>query len=74
MEIELSFETKTLYLASFIEYSFNMGQFCSMGVQGPNICIMCFRESETVNHLLVHCEFSKQVCKYVKYMLKFVGQ
>jgi hypothetical protein len=31
------------------------------GWEGPNICHLCLKEPETVNHLLVNCYFTQQV-------------
>jgi hypothetical protein len=31
------------------------------GREGPGICILCKRASEDVNHLLVHCDFTREV-------------
>ena len=28
------------------------------GEIGPNICILCYRSVETVDHLLIHCHFT----------------
>jgi hypothetical protein len=36
------------------------------GWEGPNICHLCSRDSETVLHLLVNCNFTQQVWQKIK--------
>jgi len=39
------------------------------GWSGPNICILCKHEGESVNHLFVHCTFTKCIWSEIKVAL-----
>lgn len=43
--------------------------FLKRGGSGPNICIMCHMDAESVDHLMVHCSFTKSVWREVKNVL-----
>jgi hypothetical protein len=40
------------------------------GWEGPSCCHLCKKESETVNHLLIHCIFTKKVWNRIRTGLK----
>jgi hypothetical protein len=31
------------------------------GLEGPNCCHLCFQDNENINHLFIHCSFTKSV-------------
>jgi hypothetical protein len=45
------------------------------GWEGPGICILCKHNTEDINHLFVHCSFSKTVWSRIPigYILKILG-
>jgi hypothetical protein len=42
----------------------------SKGWEGPSFCILCARGPETVNHLFIHCLFTRQVWLLISGVLK----
>jgi hypothetical protein len=37
---------------------------------GPNVCHLCLQEEETVQHIFIHCDFTRAVLNYISSTLK----
>lgn len=40
--------------------------FLKRGGNGPNVCILCFMDVESVDHIMIHCKFTKEVWQEVR--------
>ena len=68
-----SYYLATSQLLCLRRQSTHLENFHKRGGIGPGFCPLCKKDNESIDHILVHCEFAHSVCTEVRKQLRILG-